>query len=197
MFVEAVILGLAIGIARKGRISNLASIRIRGWFMILFAIILQLMLFFKDALPIIGKYSRNIYIASAILILLTIIFNLNKKGMWLILIGALLNFIVMMLNGFQMPIHFEGLRLAGLEKMIEGIKAGDIINYMALENINNWTRYLAKFIVIPKPYPLAKVISIGDIVMSLGIILFIQGEMAKSYLTARGRMIRMGYKTRF
>ena len=122
--------------------------------------------------------------------------NIDKKGMWIILIGAILNFIVVVMNKNRMPISFDGLRLAGLENMIDDIRNGSISNYMSLDEVTNWTKHLGKYIVIPKPYPMAKVISIGDIFMSLGIIFFIQGEMLKSYLSMKNRMVRMGYRGR-
>lgn len=114
--------------------------------------------------------------------------------MWIILIGAILNFIVVIMNGNKMPISFDGLKIAGLQNIIEGIKNGEITNYMSIEQVTNWTKHLAKYIVIPKPYPMAKVISIGDVFMSLGIIFFVQGQMMKPYLVAKSRMVSVGYR---
>ena len=147
-------------------------------------------------MPVIMSYGKYFYIASALLIVLTLIMNIDKKGMWIILIGAILNFIVVVMNKNRMPISFDGLRLAGLENMIDGIRNGSISNYMSLDEVTNWTKHLGKYIVITKPYPMVKVISIGDIFMSLGIIFFIQGEMLKSYLSMKNRMVRMGYRGR-
>ncbi|MDK2919023.1 MAG: hypothetical protein PWQ37_1756 [Candidatus Petromonas sp.] len=197
MFLEAAILGLLIGIIRKGRFSNLAEIKINGWILIFIAVLLQLLPLLAPAFPFVEKYQRYFYIASTILILFVVTINLNKKGFRIISIGVLLNLFVMLMNGFKMPIYLEGLKFAGLESIVKGIETGDILNYMPLEKVMDWTKYFGKFIVVPKPYPLAKVISVGDIFMSLGIVLFIQGEMTKSYLTMKSRMIRMGYKSRW
>ncbi|SHJ67290.1 DUF5317 domain-containing protein [Paramaledivibacter caminithermalis] len=194
MFIEAVILGIIIGLVRNGSIRNISMTKIRGWFLIVLAFLIQIFLMIMPNISIVKIYGRYFYVASLALIILTLLINLNKKGMWIILIGAIFNFIVIFMNDFKMPISLEGLKLAGLQNMIDGIKSGDIINYMPLNEVGNWTKHLGKYIVIPKPYPMAKVISVGDVLISLGIIMLVQGEMLKSYLTTRGRMIRVGYR---
>ena len=196
MFLEAVILGVVIGIVRNGSVRNINFTKIRGWFLVILAFVLQISTLIFKSMPVIMSYGKYFYIASALLIVLTLIMNIDKKGMWIILIGAILNFIVVVMNKNRMPISFDGLRLAGLENMIDDIRNGSISNYMSLDEVTNWTKHLGKYIVIPKPYPMAKVISIGDIFMSLGIIFFIQGEMLKSYLSMKNRMVRMGYRGR-
>ncbi|WP_432662716.1 DUF5317 domain-containing protein [Wukongibacter baidiensis] len=194
MFLEAAILGVVIGLVRNGSIRNISVTKIRGWFLAIIAFVLQIStLIFRD-MSIVQSYGRYVYIASAVLIILTLAINLNKRGMWIILIGAILNFVVVIMNGNKMPISLDGLELAGLQNMIEGIKSGDITNYMAIDQVTNWTKHLGKYIVIPKPYPMAKVISIGDIFMSLGIILLVQGQMIKPYLITKSRMVSVGYR---
>ncbi|WP_432407140.1 DUF5317 domain-containing protein [Wukongibacter sp. M2B1] len=196
MFLEAAVLGVVIGLVRKGSIRNISVTKIRGWILALIAFVLQIStLIFRDV-SFVESYGRYFYIASSILIILTLVFNLDKKGMWIILTGSILNFIVVIMNGNKMPISFDGLELAGLQNMIDGIKSGEITNYMSIEQVTNWTKHLGKYIVMPKPYPMAKVISIGDVFMSLGIILFVQGQMIKPYLVTKSRMVSVGYRGR-
>jgi len=196
MFLEAVILGIVIGLVRNGSIRNISFTKIRGWFIVIFALILQISTLILSNISIVESYGKYFHIASAVLIILTLIINLDKKGIWIILIGAILNFLVIVMNGYKMPINFDGLRLAGLESIIDGINSGDITNYRPLKEVTDWTKHLGKYIVIPKPYPMAKVISIGDLFMTLGIIFFVQGEMLKSYVSMKNRMVRMGYRGR-
>ncbi len=196
MFLEAVILGIILGLVRKGKLSNLGITNIRGWFVIIIAFFIQILPVITISVEFIKPYEKYTYIFSMVLLLVVVIINLDKKGFSIMLTGLILNSIVVIMNGFKMPISFEGLRLAGMVDTIEAITTGNIINYMGLNMVTTWTKYLGKFIVIPKPYPLAKVISVGDIFMSLGIIFFIQGEMVKSYFAMKSRMIRMGYKTK-
>lgn len=194
MFLEAAVLGVVIGFVRNGSIRNISITKIRGWFLVLLAFIIQIStLIFRD-MHVVESYGSYFYIASAVLIILTLILNIDKKGMWIILIGAILNFLVVIINENKMPISLDGLELAGLQNIMDGIKNGNITNYMDIDQVTNWTKYLGKYIVIPKPYPMAKVISIGDILMSLGIILVVQGQMMKPYLTTKSRMVSVGYR---
>jgi hypothetical protein len=197
MFIEAVVFGVIIGLVRNGSLRNISILKIRGWYLVLFAFLVQIFTVVLPDLSIVASHGKYFYVASATLIIVTLLINLNKKAMWIILIGALLNFIVVFINDFKMPIYIEGLKLAGMQHMVDGIVSGDITNYMPLDQVANWTKRLGKYIVIPKPYPMAKVISIGDIFMSFGIIFFVQGEMLKSYLTMKTRMVKMGYRSKF
>lgn len=196
MFIEAIILGIILGFIRKGRFSNLRLFKINGWVLIILAFLAQIMPLFTEKISFIEPYTRYSYIISMVFVLIVVLMNMGKKGFPIFLVGVILNLLVVIMNDFKMPIYFEGLRLAGMDYMIDAINNGEIINYMPLDKVTDWTKYLAKFIVIPRPYPLAKVISVGDILMSLGIIFLLQGEMVKSYLSAKGRMIRLGYKTK-
>ncbi len=194
MFVESVILGIVIGIVQNGRITNIGITRIRGWYIILLAFFLGISPMFSINSPFFEDFGSRIYFISLLMMFGILLWNLDKKGFWIIAIGAVLNIVTIMLNHFKMPIYMEGLRIAGLENMINGIESGEIINYISMESLDSWSRFLGKLIVIPKPYPLAKLISIGDLLMSLGIIFYLRGEMLKKYRFSRNRMVTPQYK---
>ncbi|RKD23568.1 hypothetical protein SAMN02745883_01385 [Caminicella sporogenes DSM 14501] len=194
MFLEALLIGIIIGIVKKGRLSNLSYVRFRGWILIIFALFINILLIFQSKIPIINGYEHYLYTFGLVLIMAVLAMNLNKKGMWIILLGVFMNFVTVVVNGFKMPIYFEGLKVAGLNNMLYMIKSGYIANYIDLHEAVGWTKYISKFIVLPKPYPLAKVMSIGDLIMSLGIIRFLYGEMTRLNLSMRNRMINLGYK---
>jgi hypothetical protein len=54
-----------------------------------------------------------------------------------------------------------------------------------------------KFIPIPKPYPLPKLLSIGDVLMSLGLLWMIVGEMKKTNYFGKGKMVSYTYGSTF
>ncbi|KXG75532.1 DUF5317 domain-containing protein [Thermotalea metallivorans] len=191
---EGTIIGLLLGKIRGGKFRGLSEVSIHGWIILILALLLQLTPAISEDFPIFAKYRGYIYVMSMVLLILGISMNLKKKGMWAFLVGILLNLVVILFNDFQMPVSFESLKLAGLEPMIRAIERGEMAHYRSLEGITHWTKYLAKFIAIPKPYPLPKIVSIGDIFVTLGVILLIQGEMQKSKFTVRNRMITFGYK---
>ncbi|QEK11332.1 hypothetical protein FQB35_02515 [Crassaminicella thermophila] len=177
MLIEGTIIGLLLGKIRGGRLENLKFLTIRGWPLFILALILQIMLIFET--PFLSRYEGYVYAISLIFLLIVLVINIDKKGFWVLLIGVTLNLLVIFLNNGKIPISFESLDLAGKISLIEGIKSGEILRYIPLEDAKTWTKFLAKCIVIPKPYPLSKVISVGNIFISLGIVLFIQGEMIR------------------
>ncbi len=196
MFIESTIIGIIIGFVRGGRLSNIGGIHIRGWTFMLIGFFLQILPTIFGENSFVSNYWQYLYVLSVMLIVATLLLNIRSQGFWVILFGAMLNYIVIFINGFKMPIYIDGLQVAGLKNFVESINNGDILNYMYLSDSIGWTKYLGKFIVIPKPYPLAKVISIGDLLISLGIILYLNGIMNRSYLSMRGRMFSMGYRTK-
>ncbi|MDF2546602.1 MAG: hypothetical protein K0R93_1500 [Anaerosolibacter sp.] len=196
MLIEGTILGLILGKIRGGKFSNLGDMQINGWTILILALLLQLTPIISEDFPFFAKYQPHIYATSIILTMICICMNLRKKGMWAFFVGILLNLIVIAFNGFQMPISFSALKLAGLDSMVNAIQSGDMMHFRSLEGAAQGIKMLAKFIPIPKPYPLPKVISIGDIFITLGLILFITGEMKKSKFYVRHRMIKHGYKGR-
>jgi hypothetical protein len=84
-----------------------------------------------------------------------------------------LNFIVIMANGGKMPVYFPP-DLNVSEEVIEE-REYDIIHTGVDENTRLF--FLADIICIPKPYPLPKILSIGDLFIMAGIYMFFQREM--------------------
>ena len=72
-----------------------------------------------------------------------------------------------------MPVSINGFK---------GIRDETILPYREFDikhmgiNKNTKFKYLADIILIPKPYPLPKIISIGDIFLMSGIFMFFQEE---------------------
>ena len=194
MFFEGTIIGLIIGKIRGGKFSNLGQLSIRAWPLIILAFLLQITPAFSEQITWLEKIMPYVFQVSLSMLGLCLLLNINKKGIWAILLGVLLNLVVIILNKNKMPISFESLSLAGMDPMVDGIKKGFMTNYTSLDTVSNWTKYFSKYIVIPEPYPLSKVLSVGDIFATLGLILFIQGEMLRNRFNSRNRMIKFDYK---
>ncbi len=192
MYIEAILIGLIIGIFTRGRLENLSNLNIRGWYMIIFSLILSFSPLVLNNFDI-NTYILNILMYVALIIILVIIlFNLDKKGMPVIFIGGLYNTILMTVYGFKMPVYDLGFE--NVSNFIMNIKNGSLINYVIINNMtmNEWWKYFSKFIVIPK-YPFAIILSIGDILIFIGIIYLIVGEMRRTSYTKRGRMVNYSY----
>ncbi|MBN2795230.1 MAG: DUF5317 domain-containing protein [Clostridia bacterium] len=196
MFIEVLILGIIVGGFQNGRLSNLTDLNIRGWYMILVALLLSLFPVFFNNISIMKDLQVYMLFASMIIILLVVLLNLDKKGAWLIFLGGAFNIILMALHNFQMPVMMSGLDTAGLTALKEGISDGSIVNYVASEATGIMTIF-TKFIPIPKPYPLPKILSFGDIMMTLGLFWMIVGEMKKTNYFGKGKMVSYTYGSTF
>lgn len=100
------------------------------------------------------------------------------------------------LNDFKMPIDAAKMSALGFTSFIESMKSGDVVNYVALEGSHAFSAFLGKVIALPKAYPFARLISVGDIIVSIGIAFIIQYEMLLSSLKSRGSMVQFSYNTK-
>lgn len=188
MFIEAIIIGIIVGIVRNGRLSNLSELNFRGWYLILFGFIIQyLPLFFS--LFNFELFNDKWQIVGNIIILITLILNINFSGVWIIILGGIINSIGYIINDYNVMI----VKTSISEKMINYIDTGALVNYKYFSQVSHWKHYFGKFIALPEIYPLVKAISIGDIIISIGIIFFISMEMKKIYYKNRGSMLRFSY----
>ncbi|MFZ5968193.1 MAG: DUF5317 domain-containing protein [Bacillota bacterium] len=196
MFTEGILIGLIVGKLRGGRFGHLSHMNITMWPLLVIALMMQIIFVFSSKISFLVDYAQYVYMGSMILLLIGVLINLNKKGFWLLGTGIMLNLAVFILNGYRIPISLEGLKLTEMTAILDAIKSGQMAYYMPLEEVAEWFKFLGKFIVIPKPYPLPKVISIGDIFITLGVIVLIQGEMLSGRGFSRSRMIKFGYRGR-
>lgn len=197
MYIEAVIIGIILGVIGNGKISNITDMRIRGLILVILSVAVQISPIFLVKIQALRPYLSIFPFIALVLMTLAVFLNISRKGMKIILIGSLLNILVMASNNFYMPIDFSSLEWAGLSPLLESIKSGSIIGYMNIEASNLIGTYLGKILPLPSFYPLSKVLSIGDIVITLGIILFFRGEMRKSYFRNDASTISFSYKTKF
>lgn len=195
MYIEIVILGIIIGGLRGGRLANLTEINIRGWFLILFSLLLSLTPVFLNNIEVLEDMQVYLLFFSMIVMLIVVALNLDKKGVWIILMGGIYNLAIMAFNGLKMPVSMSNLEKAGLTTLFEGIKDGSIVNFVAAETTGAITVF-TKFIAVPKPYPFPRILSIGDILMTLGLLFFIVGEMKKTSYFGKGKMVSYSYPRR-
>lgn len=197
MLLESLTLGFIIGIVRNGRFSNISAIPFRGMLFLILGLVLQITPIFLGIFKVYQPYYALIAFLGVLCIFGSIIRNIEVKGFWIIALGALINVLVMAFNGYAMPIHLAGLENIGMKPLMDTIADGSVINYVSREGLNGVSYWFGKWIPIPYPAPLGRLISFGDIIMSIGIVWFVQAEMtSKRYLSQNGRMIRHTYMGR-
>lgn len=183
MFIEAIVLGFIVALFRKGRIRNISNMHIKGWYLFIIAGLIQGSIsWLKGKNLILGaeffeKYFFYIHLLTYLLMIIGVLLNIKKNFMKFILIGMVLNFIVIFANGGKMPVSFKGAK--GYENYTEEMFDESFDIKHSLVSKDTKFVYLADVILLPRPYPLARIISIGDIFLMIGIYLFFQEAMVK------------------
>lgn len=105
------------------------------------------------------------------------ILNFKKPFMKLFFIGTLLNFIAIVSNDFKMPVLVSEV-LSNTEAKKLYLQTGqDLIHSLLTEDTK--FKIFCDIITLPPPYPFPKTISIGDILLLLGIFSVWQGPSEK------------------
>jgi hypothetical protein len=200
MLAESMATSVIVGKIRGGKIRNIEKVNIRAWYLFIISFVLEFtcVYFYNKDLGEITKTLNEYFIYihgfSYLLMFIGLILNFNKKSMILVFVGTLLNFVVITANGGQMPVSGEGLQNLGLISQLEALKHHQIATHTLITQ-GTKISILADIIPLPKPYPLPKMISIGDIFIGLGVFCFIQGAMAdKSMFNRKINMIEFQYR---
>lgn len=194
MFVEAVVLGLVAGWLRGGRSLNIGNLEFKGWVLIVIGFLLQMLPMLLGRMSWMAHNGPLIAFSTLVLVFVIVVLNGRKPGFWLVALGAVLNILTMAFHGLKMPVYLPALRSAGHTELLESITNNAVLNYMGLEQLSQWSDYLGKVIALPHFYPLAQVITAGDLLMSVGIFLFVMGQMTTSmHFRSKSRMVNTYY----
>jgi hypothetical protein len=173
LLLYAVILGLVAGTLSGGRLAALGTTHIRLWPVALIGLFCQLLLFSSPLAAAVGPWGPSLYVVSTTAVLMALVVNLRQPGFWLIIIGALANFAVIVANGGQMPAAPEA--WAALNGMA-AVPTTDFSNSV-LAGPHTVLAFLGDNFVLPRPVPLANVFSIGDVLIGAGGALFVYQAM--------------------
>lgn len=184
MIVEAILIGIFIGIIRKGSVSRLKHLEINLAPMLILSMLSILTIVIMN----LGKLemSSSIYtaclIAAYAMIIIVLFFNLDTKYMFLPLTGTVMNFICLCFNSFKIPVRSD---------IVMNMYGNDFYQMFTSGNIKFLTpaedaamNFLGKLITPDKYYFYNVVLSIGDILILLGIVLIIQSVMTDRHLKA-------------
>jgi hypothetical protein len=178
MFIITLVLSILIGYIIKGKLKNLENIDFHGVWLIIVSFLIEF--------TIVVLVKKNIIIAGTITfvfnlimyVLLLIFIYLNRRSIYILImgIGFLLNAAAIFLNGGTMPVSLSAAKVANLTQNVstEGL-------YTAIgENTKLW--FLGD--IIPVNFIRHFVISIGDVLICIGLMLFIIIGMKRT--TAKG-----------
>lgn len=190
MYLEALLLGAIIGWMRKGRLAHFFGYAFKGRYMALVALLVFVMPFFLYRMDVHIKYALLPYLAMVICAMIALV-NYKTLGMKLLFLGMVVNLVVMGFNDFAMPIDTVKMAEIGGKSFVDAVEAGDILNYRPLVGSAGISAFLGKVVALPKFYPFPVMLSFGDILASLGIVLVVQHSML---INRKGDMIQFSYR---
>jgi hypothetical protein len=175
----AILVGIAIGLARGGRLQRLASVPLRwGWMaLVAFGLQIYLIYFPQQASAEFVSLRLVVLVLSYIFLIAVIWQNRRLPGLWLLAAGLFANLAVMLLNGGYMPITLEALSQAGFahnaQRTADGVRvlfSKDVV----LDRDATVAWWLSDIFVLPPPFPIPSIFSVGDVLVALGGFWFLQ-----------------------
>ncbi|MGH3650316.1 MAG: DUF5317 domain-containing protein [Acidimicrobiia bacterium] len=166
---------LAIAVLRGGRLVNLGDIELRAWWLLFLALGLQFGTRFLPEESWSDWMGVTMVLVSFGLLMIMVLLNRSKPGMWIAGLGVLMNFIVIAANG-GMPV------LAGAAEVASGFAISDpdlsdTFKHVPLDESSRLTFFAD---VIPlRLMGIGEVISIGDIFLALGLGVFLEHELRR------------------
>lgn len=177
----AFVLALVLGLLRGGHLSNLSSFPMRGFEIMLAVFVLQFAAIYVP-LPNLGNNLIRVALLFVSYAMVAVFVWLNRQlpGMWVIGIGFLANWVVILANGGHMPITYEAVVAAGLGRVAPSAETGTLIfgsKDILLPFAETRLGFLSDIFVIPPPFPIPSVFSFGDFLIALGMFWLVPGAL--------------------
>jgi uncharacterized protein DUF5317 len=150
MLVSGLLVGLILGLAAGGDWRNLAKLDLKLWPMLLAGVVA------RTAAPLLGGLALTASIAGLLLVALVAFVNRPMAGAWLIGLGALLNSVVILVNG-GMPVDPGALNLSGKAPPADGLHV--------ILGPDSRLPFLGDVLLIPV---INNIYSVGDVVLAIG-----------------------------
>ena len=181
MLTSSILLGLLLALVRRGDLRRLASLHFRWWWLVVGAFLLKFAVvrLSSGGVSWMATAGPSLHILVYALVLLPLILNRGLPGMRLVAAGTALNLAVIAANQGRMPVLETAVALAGKAHTLDRLRAGsDAIHAVvtpetALPWLGDW---------IPFPFPLATVVSPGDVLLAVGVILLINTVTQPAYV---------------
>ena len=180
LYVYIIIISIIIGLLRNGKLSSLSQISLKRIELIVLACLIQAGLIFLEPkrVKFVLDYSSYMLILSYIVLLLAVWYNKKIKGIKIIALGIIFNFIVIVVNGGHMPVLLSSLYKAGLDDFALVLKEGTYVTHTLITE-KTLFKFLADVIPLSPPFPDPSVVSVGDFLMFYGVFSLIQNAMVK------------------
>ncbi len=172
MFLEIALIAVVVGLIRGGTLANIKELEFKLVSFIFSSYLIQFCIDFWGAMEPWWGYPY-LHLLSYLLLFAALYSNRIIPGIKFIFAGTFLNFAAIVLNGGVMPVAKSFLS----EKAVAAFAAG-LGGTHGLMTDSTRLRFLADILYIPVPYD-PQVLSVGDIVIDVGIFAIIISAMGR------------------
>ncbi|TLS53630.1 hypothetical protein FE782_04990 [Paenibacillus antri] len=180
MIYDGIVIGLIVGLIRGGVFGALRGLSrlklVAGWVFPALLVFQFVYFYFQGRNEALQQYTGISIMVIYVIGLLFVGLNHKQPGFKTIFVGVFLNFLVMVLNGGAMPVSLEAASTLG-SYYADMLQNNDVVYKHAKLMEDTRLPFLGDIIPIVAPYPRQVIISIGDIVMNVGIFMFLQKIM--------------------
>jgi len=173
-----------VGFLRGGGLANLDSVNLRGIWIVFIALIIQILifpLFSEHAIVTVG--TSYLHLFSYLLLAVFVVINIKVWELSLMGVGMLLNFLVIALNHGYMPTSVTSLQGAGQQAIADCLlnsgTYGNVIKMTSSTVLN----FFGDWLYLPSFFPMSSAFSLGDLLISVGLIAFFGLEMVEDSKT--------------
>ena len=171
VLLTAVVIGLGAGLATGGRFRNLRSLDLELPWLVLAALILQVLAFSPVGQALGTTAAVSLHLASYVLLTWFVVVNRRRLGIVVAGVGLALNFATIAANGGHMPASRVALALAGVAY------AGTAHNNSTVAGAGTRLGFLGDVFAVPAWVPAANVFSAGDVLIVAGIALLLAASL--------------------
>jgi hypothetical protein len=162
----AVAIGLLAGRLLGGRVSALGELKIAWLWLGIFALGVQVVLFVEPFMSAMGELLAPLYVASTILALAVVVRNIRRlPGLAIVALGTVSNLVAIVSNGGYMPVTPEAMGAPAPTEATHFVNAVFTPHPAFEPLVDRW--------VLPEWLPFSNVFSIGDVLISVGMVIVI------------------------
>jgi hypothetical protein len=179
----AVVAAVLVALLRGGRLKALSRAPLRWGGLAIASFALQAAFIYqRPIVKVVNQWSwaEAIFVASHLLLLAAIWANRRSPGMLWIGAGLLLNLAVIAANSGWMPVTPEAISKVGFAHFVPEVVSG--LRFPSSKNIvltleETRLACLSDVFVLPRPFPVPSVFSVGDVLVAAGAVFWIQSAM--------------------
>lgn len=180
----ALLCGVLVAWALGARLSRIADVRFRGDWLVLGAFAIQLAIFTALQRHVPGAYHTPLHVLTYVMVIAFLALNVRVPGFWLVTFGVACNVLVIFANNGRMPVTLTAWKATGQSPSL--ITATGEYNNNVLAGHGTHLAFLGDIFALPGNVPLANALSIGDVLIVIGMAAFV-------YLSCTPRLASSGW----